>query len=249
MNALRHTLKQDAFWQINKALVADFGIEGAVILTDLIEKFYHYTDRQQTIKRDGKEWFFFTAEDIEKTFKIGYKSQKRILTELRDKGLIETRVMQMPAKLHIHLCERNILKFLNEASIAQTAKLELPKGQNLFDQKGKTIINNISNNNSLFNNKDNVEVEFITEFQKLTGRKFKMVAKAKTQFKARIKDGYTYKDMLRATANAMTDDYHKESNFNYLTPEFITRADKLEKYLNYQKKKPADSNDNSTISM
>ncbi|ASU34366.1 hypothetical protein [Mucilaginibacter xinganensis] len=237
MNALRNTLTQDAFWQINKALVSAFGIEGAVVLTDLIEKYYHFSDRKQTIKRDEKDWFFFTAEDIQDTFKISYKVQKRVLMELRDKNLIETKVMQVPAKVHIHLCERNVLKFLNEASIAQTSKLELPKRQYLNCPKGKTNYNNTIDNNSLFNNKEyDVFEEFVETFNKIRKAKFKPLDKLRPVFAKRLKT-YSKEDILHALTNAMATQHHIDNKFNDLTPEFILREDKLEKYINYNSKK------------
>lgn len=54
--------------------------------------------------------------------------------------------------------------------------------------------------------------------------------KAKNQFKARIMEGYTGEDFKKAIIAAYSDEYHKETRFKYLTPEFLTRSDKLEKY-------------------
>ena len=50
------------------------------------------------------------------------------------------------------------------------------------------------------------------------------------QITARIKEGFTIEDILKATENCSKDKYHIE-NPQYLTPEFITRSDKLPKYL------------------
>lgn len=73
--------------------------------------------------------------------------------------------------------------------------------------------------------------EFISLFNRITNRKFKGDTKAERQFKARIKDGYTMQDFEKAITNCKHDPYHIE-NTQYLTPEFITRADKLEKFIN-----------------
>jgi len=54
------------------------------------------------------------------------------------------------------------------------------------------------------------------------------------QLNARIKEGRTLDEIFLALENAMKSKYHLESNFNYLTPEFICRADKLNAYLNYK---------------
>lgn len=53
-------------------------------------------------------------------------------------------------------------------------------------------------------------------------------------FRARLKEGYTTEQIIQAVQNCFNDQYHKE-NPNYLTPEFILRNDKLDKYVNYTK--------------
>lgn len=73
---------------------------------------------------------------------------------------------------------------------------------------------------------------FISEFNKITKRKFKGDDKTKRQFKDRLENGYTWNDFKIAITNLYNDDYHKENNFKFATPEFITRSDKLEMYLN-----------------
>lgn len=76
------------------------------------------------------------------------------------------------------------------------------------------------------------ENEIINVFNELTGKKIRVFdGKAKRQFNERIREGFTIEDIRTAIINCMNDPYHKE-NPQYLTLEFITRADKLQKYLN-----------------
>ena len=68
-------------------------------------------------------------------------------------------------------------------------------------------------------------------FNELTKRKFKLIPdKAKNQILARLKDGYDKADLWNAIENCYNDEYHKETNHKYLTLEFISRPDKMEKY-------------------
>jgi uncharacterized phage protein (TIGR02220 family) len=68
-------------------------------------------------------------------------------------------------------------------------------------------------------------------FNNLTKRKFKLIPdKAKNQILARLKDGYDKADLWNAIENCYNDEYHKETNHKYLTLEFISRPDKMEKY-------------------
>jgi len=82
--------------------------------------------------------------------------------------------------------------------------------------------------------KDVNHIEFLEKFNLATERKFKILDdKTKRQINARLKEGFTIEDILTATLNCKKDKYHIE-NPQYLTPEFITRADKLQKFLNIQ---------------
>lgn len=73
-------------------------------------------------------------------------------------------------------------------------------------------------------------LDFINE---KTGRKFKLINQTvKVKLKARIKDGYTKHDIRNAIVNACNQAYHKENGYQYLTPEFFSRASNLDKYGN-----------------
>lgn len=71
----------------------------------------------------------------------------------------------------------------------------------------------------------------LTQFNQLVGRNHKLITeKAKSQLLARLKDGYTKQDIWNAIQNCYNDEYHKETNHKYLTLEFISRPDKMERY-------------------
>jgi hypothetical protein len=232
---IKHILFEDAYWKVNKTLVKKIGIEPTVLLTDIIEKYYHFIKEKTAITRDGKFWFYYRSEDIKENFGIGYKVQKRIIAELTDGGFIVTKLFQTPAKLHIHFIENTVEKLLL-ASIAERINLKvLPKGENNIPQKDKTNKENIINT-SLFNNKeDDLFSEFIKEFNVIRKSGFHPIQKVKVAFKSRLKT-HTKEQIIQALKNAMRDNYHIENQFNHLTPEFITRPDKLEMYLNYKPK-------------
>ena len=64
---------------------------------------------------------------------------------------------------------------------------------------------------------------------KKTGRGFKVINDAvQKKYKKRLKEGYTKDDIKNAISNAVQSQNHIESKFKYLTPEFFSRADKLD---------------------
>ena len=82
--------------------------------------------------------------------------------------------------------------------------------------------------------KASTKVDFdklLIAFNQITNKNCKVVnSKTRAQLKARLKDGYTKQNIKDAIINCYNDKHHKESNHKYLTLEFITRPDKLERY-------------------
>lgn len=82
------------------------------------------------------------------------------------------------------------------------------------------------------------KVQYVIDFTSLlsfinkkTGRSFKIINESvKAKYKARLKDGYTKQDILSAITNSVDTQYHKDNNYQYLTPEFFARSSTLDKY-------------------
>lgn len=78
--------------------------------------------------------------------------------------------------------------------------------------------------------------DYVKGINKILGRNFSFVkgtnTKARRQFKARLKEGYTEEHFEVAVCNAKVDKFHIENNYKYLTPEFFSRQDKLEQWVN-----------------
>lgn len=73
--------------------------------------------------------------------------------------------------------------------------------------------------------------KFISYFNSKANRSFRVTERVKTALKARVRN-YSNLDIKKAIDNAHLDKYHLETNFKYLTPEFILREEKLEKFIN-----------------
>tara|TARA_R110001632_G_scaffold44827_1_gene113813 strand:- start:4832 stop:5515 length:684 start_codon:yes stop_codon:yes gene_type:complete len=89
------------------------------------------------------------------------------------------------------------------------------------ESKGKEIKINIDSN------------KLLSVFNSIFGKRARVVPdKAKKQINDRLKEGYTKEDIVSALENAAKDQHHIDSNYKYLTLEFITRPDKLERFVN-----------------
>ena len=81
--------------------------------------------------------------------------------------------------------------------------------------------------------------ELLSFINKTLGRSFRVIPEStKNKYKARLKEGFTKSDIQKAILNASKDSYHIDTNYKYLTPEFFSRSDKLNKFANQTQNKP-----------
>jgi len=63
------------------------------------------------------------------------------------------------------------------------------------------------------------------------GKNHKVVnKKVRSAINARLKEGYTNKDISKAIVNIKKSEYHINSGFSYCTPEFFSRSETIDKY-------------------
>jgi hypothetical protein len=173
----------------------------------------------------------------------------------RLKNLCEFRLLeahpdnQTCGKAFFHLTELFFDMFFEYDNIPTVSKPYPSESKTVPPTVSKPDYKDIIDKESSSKEEDNGELSlkitdsytlFIKEINIVSGRRFKKIESVKKQFIARIKEGYSYKDIIQAFKNAMVDKYHVETDFNHLTTEFITRPDKLEKYLNYSIAKKED---------
>jgi len=108
----------------------------------------------------------------------------------------------------------------------------LEKTQPFFEKPKKA--DSVSVSVSVSETKSNIDSnKLLSVFNSILGKKTRVVpTRAKKQINAALKEGYSKEDIVRAITNASKDQHHIDSNYKYLTLEFITRADKLERFVN-----------------
>ncbi len=121
----------------------------------------------------------------------------------------------------------------NKFGMNQYVKKESKKEVKEVGHMTSHMIGHMENENeNIIINKD---YNFIQRFNLITGKKIRIFDnKAKKQFNLRIKEGFTIDDIEKAIENCSKDKFHID-NPKYLTPEFITRVDKLQMYLHNEK--------------
>ena len=123
------------------------------------------------------------------------------------------------------------------------AKKKAESSTDSTDVKNVATVSTVTVNDINNNNTQNTKVlvdwkKLLSTFNEITGKNCRVVnTKTKNQLKARLKEGYTKEDIVHAIKTCFKEDYHVETNHKHLTLEFITRADKLDKYVNITEKK------------
>ena len=145
---MKHLLSSSAFLIVNKQLAKQVGLKGAVLLADLISKEEYFIANGMT---DG--WFFNTAKNIEEDTCLTSHQQRKAIKSLKELGIIETKVIGIPAKQHFKIIENKLLSYFN-TSCEETAKLVVKKTQTINKN------NNKNNNNNNISNRRN---EFVFE--------------------------------------------------------------------------------------
>ena len=110
---------------------------------------------------------------------------------------------------------------------------EPKKPTGLFGNPTKPKKADNDNDNVNVNDTDIDSSKLLSVYNSILGKTARVVnTKTKSQIKDRLKEGYTKEDIVNAIRNASKDPHHIEFNYKYLTLEFITRPDKLDRFVN-----------------
>ena len=78
----------------------------------------------------------------------------------------------------------------------------------------------------------NIDYQALLEFMNSSfGRNFKVMNNSiKDKYKSLLKQGYTKQQIIDSINNCKENDYHKQNNYQYCTPEFFSRPITIDKY-------------------
>lgn len=132
---LKQIFSQNAHWQINKDFAREFGLDCAILFSDLVDKNLYFAEKNENF--DG--WFYNTAENIERDTTLSEYKQSKALKVLEEHGFIETKLKGIPAKKNFKILENNVLLFLKQVSekLGNLNSRNLNKGNKNKDNKNK----------------------------------------------------------------------------------------------------------------
>ena len=100
IKALLETLRSNAYLTINKNLIKSIGLKEAVLYSDLLSKSQYFMERNiaPEDRENNEGWFFNTVENIKRDTGLSPFQQREVIIKLIEKGLIEHKLQDMPAK-------------------------------------------------------------------------------------------------------------------------------------------------------
>jgi hypothetical protein len=134
MNLLK-LVSGDNFVMYNIDLARATSPAAAAIYSALIRSYQTFAS--QLVIHEEKEYFYMTAETMEKFTAYKRKPQDRAIKELIEFGLVETTLIGLPAKRHFHITDKifelfGVQKIKEESKIDQTGQTD---NSNDFEQK------------------------------------------------------------------------------------------------------------------
>ena len=203
-------LRSDGSIILNKKMIKVLGLEATALYSELLSRYKYFSDRGQ-LTDDG--FFYNTVEDIEEVTALSDYQQRKIISKLVKLGLLETKVMGIPAKRYFKIIqnEHKLYEMLSlnsssqktsELSSQKTSELSSQKTSELSSQKTSELVvkklegNNTNINNTNINNTNNKGKNFPTPKQE-------SLVKPESPKSKKVKDILVMKDMTRAfTSNS-----------------------------------------------
>lgn len=257
--ALIDLFSSHGFIPVSKLLFAKYDLPCAVLICELSNQYVFNKSKGKLIN----EYFYSTVDNIEKNTSLTARQQRRCMDILANDGLIECKLMGIPAKRFVKINTERLLQIVEECEATYNAPEDIPDGTidpsllcgNVTDScyilsqqavtKGNIIY---SNNNS--NNKYNKDIlsgkpdsnlpkikEIVEYLNQKTGKNFKYnTQKTQSCIKARLKEGFDVDD-FKTVINLKTEQWGKDPKMSvYLRPETLFGT-KFEGYLNEAPKK------------
>lgn len=141
-------LSSESYLVVNKKLIKQFGPDTAIFLSNLIDKYKYFQDKQILIE-DG---FYITHKKLIEEYGFTDRGIRNCKTSLKTKGLIETKLIGIPPKEYYYINWEELIKSIDIELDQETIKngvRDIPYGT-VRDWPNGTVRDN--NNNKVINN-------------------------------------------------------------------------------------------------
>ena len=142
----------DGYWIVSKLVTSYFQDHTrAIFLGEIVAKHNLFRTQNKLKKMEDGNWFFLTYEGIKNVTFISIEKQRKFVKEFEKIGLIDRKMMEVPAKQYYKI---NV-KILEELS-NHLRNTDLRKSEGLDIKKNARIYNKKESNNNIILPKDNI---------------------------------------------------------------------------------------------
>lgn len=242
--SILNALVSENYFIINRNLVKNLGLDSAVMIGELASEYDYFQKHNELV--DG--WFYSTIENVEERTTLSKYNQNKIINDLKEKGIVETKLKGVPAKRYIKINEDKLEIFLQQDR-EKISKLDSKNFNQLdgtnFNQLDGTKMYQLYKNNKYKNNNKNIYIKNIDKIINYLNDKTNSHYKSSTSSTqksiiARFKEGYTLDDFTKVI-DTKCDDWLGTDYEKYLNPSTLFRPTNFEKYLNQKNKKKSST--------
>jgi len=106
---LRNILSSTSFWQLNKTLVLELGIDTALFLTDLSSR-QDYWEIKGKLDKDG--FFFINRDEIKEETTLSHSKQNKATKTLVELNILDVKKVGIPSKNHYKINVSKLNKYI-----------------------------------------------------------------------------------------------------------------------------------------
>lgn len=177
-----------------------------------------FIDIKNTLKRDLDKWEDKSPQRIEKARLAGIASAeaRKLKKELNPTNELEVELNSTKSTVSVSVSD-NVTRKEAPAIVPN----KIPEPIHTIDWQG-----------------------LLNQFNEITKKGAKVVdQEAKTQFLARLQEGYTKADIVSAISNCYNSEFHMSNGHRNLTLEFISRPKQFAMYFNFKEKVTLEKQD------
>jgi len=142
-------LSSESYLVVNKKLIKQFGPDTAIFISNLIDKYKYFQDKQILVE-DG---FYITHKKLIEEYGFTDRGIRNCKTTLKSKGIIETKLIGIPPKEYYYIDWEKLVQIMNIELTQETLKngvRDIPYGSVRDWPNGSVRVNN---NNKVNKNK------------------------------------------------------------------------------------------------
>lgn len=186
------TLAIGNFIMVNREIAVKLGINAAVMIAELANEEQYYETRGEL--ENG--WFYSSRDNIEDKTGLKRRKQESGIKDLKEAGLIETKVCGMPARRFFKLNESALIELLSDGT----------KPANLRDKTDKQKVQNIPTDGTKDSN----------SWDKKDQQTVQKVPEKKTDKRKQIKENRNKENIIKKYSRVSPDDTAEDINADVL---------------------------------